>query len=885
MIKSRAAAAIVIPLFLVLFVMILLPAHPVSGDEGARSAVLDCSDDHPPTCYKQPWMIYTNDPTTMDILIETDQGVDNDSDHIKIHFQQSGVSCSRSYTKMVIDLMEDRRLWTFHCSGFQPNRFYNYTIYYRDWYSSIIDYCWHSHSGWFLTPPADNYVPSNLAFYAYGDTRKYTQDPAVSDRDALGMVAREIYKHHNSHYNEGAFIIHTGDIVPNGGKVAHWEVKDGTTAIAHRVDPWTDQFFGVPSTASMLAQLPIFTTIGNHDFESDDDNPHFYYRYFKYPMYHDRPTGSSDLGSFYYSFHWGPAAFYSLSTYPMDGYCGHSPSLEKYSDQYVWLEDAFEGAAKPVRPWKIVFMHACPYDANQGCNHPQIRDNFVPLFEEYGVDLVLSGHEHYYSRKEVNGIQYLVLGGGGSGLSGMRYPEDVDVAILTHHFAYFEINGDKMTVTVIDYLGETIDVFTMDKAPRADFEVVGESAGLPPLEVQFENLSIGHISEYLWDFGDETTSTDISPTHVYDKWGYYTVTLTADSGLATHTIVRPNFVRVGYDADFSANPTQGAPPLTVEFAPSQPNAEYSHWAFGDGNELRRKGTVSHTYDGKAYGNLTVAHTVGDHSGNRITMTKPYYIKVEPYVDFAYDAPNRWQPYRFHFTETSQGGGGIFSRGWIFGDLESSGEQNPIHDYPEWAAGSVEVEFYATFNDVIDGQVFRDSTRKLITVPQPIPPDADFYANQTQGAVPLTVVFEPSAPDAYYSSWYFGEGEWIEASGAVSYTYESNGMFDVCHLVRHDRGPSNSTWKYAYIKLGPWANPILSAEYYEDADPPHWIVEFDTEYYELGQSCTWKLGDGRAIDECLFNLAFYEAGTLEATLTVSARGFTDSGTATVQLELP
>jgi PKD repeat protein len=49
--------------------------------------------------------------------------------------------------------------------------------------------------------------------------------------------------------------------------------------------------------------------------------------------------------------------------------------------------------------------------------------------------------------------------------------------------------------------------------------------GLPPLEVKFENLSSGNIINYEWDFGDEKTSTEKNPTHIYTGKGYYHVSL------------------------------------------------------------------------------------------------------------------------------------------------------------------------------------------------------------------------------------------------------------------------------------------------------------------------------------------------------------------------
>lgn len=52
------------------------------------------------------------------------------------------------------------------------------------------------------------------------------------------------------------------------------------------------------------------------------------------------------------------------------------------------------------------------------------------------------------------------------------------------------------------------------------------TAGTFPLGVQFSNTSVGEVASYVWDFGDGTTSTEASPSHVFTTEGSYNVTLT-----------------------------------------------------------------------------------------------------------------------------------------------------------------------------------------------------------------------------------------------------------------------------------------------------------------------------------------------------------------------
>ncbi|CAG1771088.1 hypothetical protein BAC2_01469, partial [uncultured bacterium] len=83
---------------------------------------------------------------------------------------------------------------------------------------------------------------------------------------------------------------------------------------------------------------------------------------------------------------------------------------------------------------------------------------------------------------------------------------------------------------------------------QADFQSSSKSAvqGVAPLTVTFENLSspAAQINTQTWDFGDGTSSTEVSPTHVYAQPGYYTVTLTIESSTGTATESKPAYVTI-----------------------------------------------------------------------------------------------------------------------------------------------------------------------------------------------------------------------------------------------------------------------------------------------------------------------------------------------------
>jgi PKD repeat protein len=58
------------------------------------------------------------------------------------------------------------------------------------------------------------------------------------------------------------------------------------------------------------------------------------------------------------------------------------------------------------------------------------------------------------------------------------------------------------------------------------------------MKVWFTNTSTGSGNSYLWDFGDENSSTETSPQHIYTRAGNYQVTLTATNSKGTNSYSR-----------------------------------------------------------------------------------------------------------------------------------------------------------------------------------------------------------------------------------------------------------------------------------------------------------------------------------------------------------
>lgn len=138
----------------------------------------------------------------------------------------------------------------------------------------------------------------------------------------------------------------------------------------------------------ILKSVPVATTIGNHDALSSNYSYHF-----------NNPN-ASDIGATYaggdYYFSYGNALFIMINT--------NNTNVAEHSSFIKRACAAYENA-----PWKIVTLHQDIYGSGEHSNEPEImelRYGLAPVFEENGIDVVLTGHDHTYSRSYMMNTSY-----------------------------------------------------------------------------------------------------------------------------------------------------------------------------------------------------------------------------------------------------------------------------------------------------------------------------------------------------------------------------------------------------------------------------------------------------------------------------------------------
>jgi hypothetical protein len=269
-------------------------------------------------------------------------------------------------------------------------------------------------AGSFLAGPGA--AATTLKFVSYGDTRT---NPSIHNGVA-GQV-NALYQSDPAYQTVNAFV---GDFVTDGNTDSYW----------------TSQMFDptLGNIRAELANIALLPAMGNHE-----GSGALFTRYFPEPFVSAR----------YWSVDYGPAHFILLDQYT---------SYTSGSAQYNWLKSDLAATNKV---WKIVVMHEPGWSAGGGhSNNTTVQNTLEPLFEQYNVAMVLAGHNHYYARAVVNGIQHLTVGTGGAPLAS---PDSSNPNLVFTYKGYgyskFEINGNTLTGWLIDTSGAVRDTFTITK--------------------------------------------------------------------------------------------------------------------------------------------------------------------------------------------------------------------------------------------------------------------------------------------------------------------------------------------------------------------------------------------------------------------------------------
>jgi len=210
--------------------------------------------------------------------------------------------------------------------------------------------------------------------------------------------------------------------------------------------------FEIPYKPLLDAGVKFYAALGNHD----DVNQRLYKLF-------------NMNGERYYSFKPSPLAnvrFFALDSNYMD------------PKQLEWFEKELAGSGSD---WKIAFFHHPTYASGMHGSDTILNGHLEPLFVKHGVNVVFTGHEHFYERiKPQKGVQYFVMGNSAklrrgdiskTGLTAFGYDQG-------YAFMLVEIVGDEMHFQTINEKGAAIDTGVIRKAAASN-RVIGTTGTGP----------------------------------------------------------------------------------------------------------------------------------------------------------------------------------------------------------------------------------------------------------------------------------------------------------------------------------------------------------------------------------------------------------------------
>lgn len=308
----------------------------------------------------------------------------------------------------------------------------------------------------------------------------------------------------------------------------------------------------------------------------------------------------------------------------------------------------------------------------------------------------------------------------------------------------------------------------------------------------------GNIASYQWSFGDATTGSGRTPTHVYPNSGFYTIRLiTADINGCRDTIIKPQYMRVnGPIANFGSTVPGTCLLSTVSFTDSSrtdginPIVKWV-WSYGDGvRDTLTAPPFQHTY--ATAGIYSVTLTVTDSTGCSHTITKSNLLTVSrPVANFASVDTASCPDRAVTFTNTSTGPGLTYL--WDFGDGGTSTVMNPSHNY--MANGNYSVKLVVVDRYGCTDSITRSNYVAIRT------PESNFTVSDTVGTCPPLVVDFTNTSQNYTSmTWDFGDGS-TSHSPNPSHFYSIPGVY-IAKLTVVGQGGCSSVKQQTIVVRGP-----------------------------------------------------------------------------------
>ena len=206
-----------------------------------------------------------------------------------------------------------------------------------------------------------------------------------------------------------------------------------------------------------MRQTPIYAVPGNHDYLGGETRTTHKIPYFDLisPPTKGEAGGVASGKKEYYSFNYNNIHFVALDSYGFEAGTGHQRIFDPAGPQITWLKKDLAAAhTDNTIKWIVAFWHHPPYsrgthNTDTAADLIEIRQNIIPILEQYRVDLVMNGHSHVYER---SGLMRGLVGDGNTYNPATNRPADAANAKTTGKFdgsanSCFYVKNSKIPLT------------------------------------------------------------------------------------------------------------------------------------------------------------------------------------------------------------------------------------------------------------------------------------------------------------------------------------------------------------------------------------------------------------------------------------------------------
>lgn len=402
----------------------------------------------------------------------------------------------------------------------------------------------------------------------------------------------------------------------------------------------------------------------------------------------------------------------------------------------------------------------------------------------------------------------------------------------------------------------------LGKIPTAKFFAKPLSI-CPATPAYFYDESEGNVTEWLWFFGDGTSSPFQNPDHQYYDTGYFDVTLVAKNSSCSDTLSLKKYIQVFPPiAKFSAVLDCKLPYLR-KFIDKSVGAKTWEWDFGDG-ELSNEQSPLHTY--AKTGKYTVSLKVTNGDCEFIKTDTVAIVDESP--SFIYSPVNsaycKNDP--ITFTATDYHLDAISTLSWNFGNgvTKQVGGGVPVISYQYPGAGN-----YNPFLIATDVNGCKDTVDQQLSIAI-YGPTASF-ANISGTCINNKVIFnDKSYSDGIHPiqswTWNYGDGT-IESkdSGPFEHTYTAQGSYTVQLVVIDSLGCKDVLSRSKAINV---AQPLAKFSESDTLVCSKNVIAFNSLSTSMTQlSYRWDFGDGQSAKEARPTHNYGDTGTYTVKLSI------------------